>query len=114
MLLHNGSYNNGQIIGRKTVDFMSQNHLTDLQRKSVYFDQINGYGYGNLMRILVDKTAAGSNGSIGEFGWDGMPGNYFLIDPSEQLLVIYMQQIAEGQDASYRRKMRQIIYGAID
>lgn len=114
MLLHKGSCNGVQIVGRKTVDFMSQNQLTEGQRDSIYFDHIHGYGYGNLMRILLDKTAAGSNGSIGEYGWDGMPGNYFLIDPTEQLLVIYMQQIIEGQDVSFRRKMRQIIYGAMD
>ncbi len=114
MLLGNGTYKGTEIIGRKTVDFLRINQLTPEQEKTIYFDSLYGYSYGNFMRVLVDKSAASSNGSIGEYGWDGLLGNYFCVDPEEELSVIYMQQITEGADQSLRRKMRQIIYGAID
>lgn len=114
MLLGNGTYKGTEIIGRKTVDFLRTNQLTPTQEAAIYFDSLYGYSYGNFMRVLVDKSAASSNGSIGEYGWDGLPGTYFCVDPEEELAVIYMQQIAEGADQSLRRKMRQIIYGAID
>ena len=63
--------------------------------------------------MLCPEMAA-SNGSIGEYGWDGLPGTYFMIDPKEDLIMIYMQQIMQGADLSLRRKMRQIIYGALE
>ena len=57
---------------------------------------------------------AGSNGSVGEYGWDGLPGTYFMVDPKEELILVYMQQIEQGADLALRRKMRQIVYGAIE
>lgn len=114
MLLNGGEWNGRRILGRKTVEFMRTNQLTKEQMKGIYFEHAFGYGYGNLMRVLADKTVTGTNGSIGEYGWDGLPGNYFFIDPEEKMILVYMQQIAEGQDASVRRKLRQIVYGSLE
>ena len=76
-------------------------------------DSCIGYGYGNYFRILQNKAEAMSNGSIGEFGWDGLAGSYFFVDPEEELIMIYMQQIDGGCDHGFVRGMRQIVYGAI-
>ncbi|MDD3414096.1 MAG: serine hydrolase [Lachnospiraceae bacterium] len=114
MLLHNGKLNGKQILGRKTVEYMRSNQLTKEQSAGIYFEHAFGYGYGNLMRILIDKSVACSNGTLQEYGWDGLPGTYFCVDPKEQLIILYMQQICDGQEPAVRRKMRQIIYGAID
>lgn len=116
MMVNGGEYNGVRILGRKTVEFIGSNQLDDAQHAVMKKGQIGGvqgYGYGNLNRVLVDKTDALSNGSIGEYGWDGLPGTYFCIDPKEQLVIVYMQQIKQGGDYTLRRKMRQIIYGAI-
>lgn len=114
MLAAKGTYHDKRLLGRKTVEYISQNQLTDVQAKSVYFGGFEGYGYGNFMRIMMDPAAAGSNGSVGEYGWDGLPGTYFFIDPAEELTFVYMQQIEQGGDQELRRKMRQIIYAALD
>ena len=114
MLLNKGEYQGKRFLGRKTIDFISQNQLTPAQLACVNFDSVYGYGYGNFMRIMMDTSAAGSNGSVGEYGWDGLPGTYFFVDPKEELMFVYMQQIEQGADQTLRRKMRQIIYGAIE
>ncbi|MFT3983002.1 MAG: serine hydrolase domain-containing protein [Lachnospiraceae bacterium] len=114
MLAGRGEYNGVRIVGRKTVDYMTTSQLNEVQRKGIYFDSCYGYTYSNLMRILDDKGAGVSNGSYGEFGWDGLPGNYFMIDPKEDLVLLYFQQIREGADVSLRRRMRQIVYGALE
>lgn len=114
MLLDKGRYKDKQILGRKTVEWMSMNQLDSEQCDTIYFDSIYGYGYGNFMRVLEDQVVAGSNGSLGEFGWDGMAGAYFMVDPKEELTFVYMQHIRQGGDLSLRRKMRQIIYGALE
>lgn len=113
MLLNDGFYNDRQLISRKTIDFMTTNQLTTAQRADIWFDSIRGYTYSNLFRILDDKGEGATNGSYLEFGWDGLPGNYFMVDPEEDLIMLYFQQIKEGADQSLRRRMRQIVYGAL-
>jgi CubicO group peptidase (beta-lactamase class C family) len=112
MLLNKGSYHGKELIGRRTMEFMTSPQLTDAQLLTNDFESCIGYNYGNLFRVLTDPAKAASNGSIGEFGWDGLAGTYFFVDPNEELIFIYMQQIAEGLDFSFLRGLKQIIYGA--
>lgn len=114
MLAAKGTFQGKRILGRKTVEFIAENQLSPEQEKTIDFDSIFGYGYGNFMRVMKDPARAGSNGSVGEYGWDGLPGTYFFIDPKEELTLVYMQQIEQGGDLALRRKMRQIIYAALD
>ncbi|MGN0376673.1 MAG: serine hydrolase domain-containing protein [Suilimivivens sp.] len=114
MLAAKGTYHGKRLLGRKTVEYISQNQLTQNQEETVDFDSMIGYGYGNFMRVMLDPATAGSNGSVGEYGWDGLPGTYFFVDPKEELTLVYMQQIEQGADQGLRRKMRQIIYAALD
>jgi CubicO group peptidase (beta-lactamase class C family) len=112
VLLNGGTAAGKHFLGRKTVEFMHTNQLTDEQRK-MYWLNDQGYGYANLMRTLMNPEKTG-NGSVGEFGWDGLAGTYFFIDQKEDLQVVYMQQICDGGDANLRRKFRNIIYSALD
>lgn len=114
MLAAGGEYKGRRILGRKTIDFISTNQLNDQQMKWIQMESIVGYGYGNFMRVMLNPGLSGSNGSVGEYGWDGLPGTYFFVDPREELTFLYMQQIEQGADLSLRRKMRQIIYGALE
>ena len=114
MLAADGCYQGKRFLGRKTMEYIRKNQLNDLQMSWIDFDSIEGYGYGNFMRIMLEPQMAGSNGSVGEYGWDGLPGTYFMVDPKEELILVYMQQIEQGADLALRRKMRQIVYGAIE
>lgn len=109
MLLGKGSYKGVRILSERTVSLFSQNLLTPEQRKSMW-PWLSGYGYGNLMRAMVDPTQALSLGTKGEFGWDGALGTYFFVDPESDLYVVYMQQRVGG---AIRNKMRNIIYAAL-
>lgn len=113
MLLHQGTLNGVRILGRKTVEYMTQNQLSKEQEKYFDFESTKGYGYGNLFRVLLNKAEAASNGSLGEFGWSGKAGTYFMVDKEEDLVLVYMQQIAQGGDLGFRRKLRQVTYGAL-
>lgn len=114
MLLNRGIYQGTRILSRKTVDFLIQNQLNEKQLAGFQWDSIRGYGYGNLMRVLKNKSEAATNGSIGEFGWDGWTGNYFFVDPEENLVMIYMIQRTNMGTTDFTRKLRTIVYSSLD
>lgn len=114
MLVQGGIYKGKHILGRKTVDFMARNHLTERQAQSLDWDSVKGYGYGCLMRILEDGGAAGSNASYGEFGWDGWTGNYVTMDRKEDLVFLYFIQLCGAGTTPLVRKLRMATYGALE
>ncbi len=114
MLLQGGVYKGVRILGRKTVAFMAQNHLTPSQMVSLNWDSVRGHGYGCLMRVLLNQGEAGTNGSLGEFGWDGWTGNYVTIDPGEELVLLYFIQRCGAGTTAAVRKIRSVIYGSLE
>ena len=114
MLAHKGVYGGKRILGRKTVEFMTQNRLTEHQSRTLIWDSVRGYGYGCLMRVLIDQGAAGSNASLGEFGWDGWTGNYVTMDPGEDLVFLYFIQRCGAGTTPAVRKLRMATYAALE
>ena len=90
MMLGKGTYNGVRILGRKTVECMTRNHLNKEQLPWLDWEQLQGYGYGNLMRVMLDVGEAKQLGSEGEYGWDGWLGCYACMDPKEDLGIIYV------------------------
>ena len=114
MLANGGIYKGQRIIGSASVKFMATNHLTQDQAWGLDWETNKGYGYGCLMRVMVNQTKAGSQGSLGEFGWDGWTGNYFMVDPKENLVLLYFIQNRGAGTTPIVRKLRAATYGAID
>lgn len=114
MLLQKGNYKGKQLLGRKTVELMTQNHLDNQQKAGLNWDSLRGYGYGCLMRVLQDTGMAGSNGSVGEYGWDGWTGSYVTIAPDEELIILsFIQRCGAGFHPGVR-KQRMATYGALE
>ena len=113
MMLAKGEYQGKRILGRKTVEWMTQNHLNEQQLKSFDWEQLKGYGYGNLMRVMIDEAHADSFGSNGEFGWDGWLGCYVCMDPKEELAIIYVIQKCGGNGFRDIEVIRNIVYSAL-
>ncbi|NIB38152.1 beta-lactamase family protein [Pseudomaricurvus alkylphenolicus] len=90
MLLDNGIWEDQQILGRKTVELMSADHIPN--------DEVNLYrtpGYGFGFGVSVRRTLAGAHtpGSIGEFGWGGAGGTSFMVDPKEKLVTLFFTHV---------------------
>lgn len=113
MMMNKGSYGDVRILGRKTVEWMTQNHLDEKQLKWYDWDALKGYGYGNLMRVMIHEEAAESLGSNGEYGWDGWLGCYMFIDPKEELAIIYVIQKCGGNGYRDVQAIRNIVYSAL-
>ncbi len=114
MLANGGMYQGVRILGRKTIEFMAQNHLTSEQKATLLWDSTLGYGYGCLMRVLMNQGEAGTNASLGEYGWDGWTGNYMMVDPAEDLVILYFIQRCGAGFTPTVRKLRSVIYGSLE
>jgi CubicO group peptidase (beta-lactamase class C family) len=113
MLANGGELKGVRILGRKTVELMSANHLTSDQLTFYNWDYLAGYGYGLGVRTMMSPPAGGSNSSIGEFGWSGLAGTWVLIDLKEKLSAVYMQQMMPNLEAYHQPRLRNVIYGSL-
>ncbi|TVY09175.1 serine hydrolase domain-containing protein [Paenibacillus cremeus] len=114
MLARGGELDGVRILSRKTIELMAQNHLGPEQLKDFNWPQMKGYGYGLGVRVMIDPAEGGINGTIGEFGWAGLAGSWVLIDPKEQLSVVYMQQMLPSNEPYIHPRLRAVIYGALE
>lgn len=114
MMLGKGTYQGVRILGRKTVECMVRNHLNEKQMADMDWEELQGYGYGNFMRVMTDAGAANMFGSEGEFGWDGWLGSYVSIDPKEELMILFVVQKCEGSGYRNLQAIRNIIYSSLE
>jgi CubicO group peptidase (beta-lactamase class C family) len=111
MLLGGGQLDGVRLLGRKTVESMTVDHLGPLPRAGKVLPPGHGFGLG-----FAVKTALGEHtepGSIGSYGWSGAAGTAFFVDPREALFAIILVQ-APGQLDDVRELFRQMVYAAID
>ena len=113
MLLHGGTLDGVRILGRKTVDLISTDHLTPEQRKGDSWDTQRGYGYGLGVRVMTNPELAGINGSVGEWGWDGAFGNWFCVDPKENLTCVYLTTNRPGDHYRFIPKLMASMYASL-
>lgn len=116
-LANNGVGLNGvRILGKHTIDLMKTNHLNESCLKSFDWPELAGYGYGLGVRTMMDVTKAGSNASVGEFGWNGAGGSYMLADTKENLAVVYTEHVLNGALAGGRihTKLKNVVYSCIN
>jgi CubicO group peptidase (beta-lactamase class C family) len=113
LLAKGGEHEGVQLLSPKTIQLMATNHLSPKQLNDFNWQQLRGYGYGLGVRVMIDPAAGGINSSIGEFGWAGLAGSYMLVDPKEELSVVYMQQLLPSQEPYIHPRLRAAIYGAL-
>ena len=114
MLLHGGTLDGVRILGRKTVDLISTDHLTPEQRKGDSWETQRGYGYGLGVRVMTNPEMAGINGSVGEWGWDGAFGNWFCVDPKENLTCVYLTTNRPGEHYRFIPRLMASMYASLD
>lgn len=108
MMLNNGTFNGHRIISRKTVESMTTNHLGDIK-----FPWGEGSGFGLGFSIIDDIGDVGTLGSNGAYGWGGAYHSTYWVDPSEELVVVYMTNIIPAGDINDHNKLRALVYQAI-
>lgn len=110
MLLNGGRLRDTRLLSRKTVEWMTADHLGDIPRPADLVPPGHGFGLGFCVRTA--RGMVGVPGSVGNFFWHGMAGTTFWVDPAEDLVVVFMIQ-AIGQRGYYRALVRDLAYAAI-
>jgi CubicO group peptidase (beta-lactamase class C family) len=113
MLLNKGELDGKRILGRKTVEYMTRNHLpAELIPIAVFGTPFPGYGYGFLMGVMVDAVQAGMLGSEGEYYWGGL-STLFWIDPQEELIGLLLTRTEYPNHAPAYCQFRTLVYQAL-
>lgn len=119
MMLNKGSLDGKRILGRKTVELMTRNHLphnTDLAGMGMpVFSETpyDGIGFGLGVSVMLNPAAAQILGSPGEYAWGGLASTAFWIDPAEEMTVIFLTQLIPSSSHPIRRELRVLTYQAI-
>lgn len=109
MLLNNGAFNGQKLITQKTLKLMKEDHALGLKYKKLIFGKKKGFGLG----FEVIKESNTKFGSKGTFGWGGMFGTYFRIDPVENMIFIYMTQSFETYKLKLSNTYRELVYKSL-
>ena len=89
MLCNGGTLEGRRILGRKTVELMTANHMVTLPNNQAATRQ-KGFGFG--VEVTTDLGQLSVPSSIGQFGWYGAATTYCQIDPKERIVAIGLAQ----------------------
>jgi CubicO group peptidase (beta-lactamase class C family) len=118
MLRNGGTLDGAQILSPKTIELMTRNHLPDgkdlpaLSRSLFSEVTYNGVGFGLGFAVTLDTVKTMLPGTAGDYFWGGAASTYFWIDPTEDLITIFMTQLLPSTTYPIRRELRTLVYSA--
>jgi CubicO group peptidase (beta-lactamase class C family) len=112
--------NGGQLLGQRllmpnTVRNMTADHLGGMEQ---HFTQRSGFmlargvGFGLGFSVKLQEGLDPLPGSAGLYGWGGIGGTTFFVDPAKDLFGILLTQ-APNQRDQYRPLFRSLVYAAL-
>jgi len=120
MLRRKGELDGTRLLGRKTVEYMTLNHLTGGATLAAlgepsWLESFTATGTGHGLGVAVVMSAAenGVVSSAGEFFWGGMASTVFFVDPAEDLVVVQAAQLTPSTAHPIRRELRIVTHQAI-
>ena len=109
MLLNKGRFKDHQLLGRKTIELMTTDHLPLGHGPIERFGF--GYGFGvSVLRSLAEKQGIGS---IGEYGWGGAACTEEWIDPVEDMVTMVMMQLRPAGPWLKMKDIKQAVYQSL-
>ena len=112
-LINNGRYPGGQLLSRKTVAWMTADHIpARLKPLKMGAEQLD-FGFGLGFKVATSLGEARSLTSVGEYGWGGAAKTNFWIDPAEELIGLMMTQHMPLEPYPVQERFRNLTYQAI-
>lgn len=119
MLMNKGEYKGTRILGSKTVEYMSRNHLpfdqdlAAMGQSRFSETNYNGVGFGLGFSVVMNAAQSGVLSSEGEIAWGGMANTCFWVDPEEEIIVIFMTQLIPSGCYPIRGQLHAAVYQAL-
>ena len=104
MLLNDGELDGIRLLSRKSVELISQDHVGEL---------VEGLGYGLGFGTYSETSHLRELGTIGTYFWGGFFYTAFIIDPEEDMIVIFMGQLYPTGGLNLNNKVLNLAYQAI-
>jgi CubicO group peptidase (beta-lactamase class C family) len=93
MLRRGGELGGVRLLSPKTVELMTASHTHDIPRG---WPVDSGKEFGLGVDVVVDLGATQISGSPGAYGWGGIYGSAYWVDPKERLVAVFMTQLYPG------------------
>ena len=113
MLLNKGESGDVRLLGRKTVEYMTLNHLKpELLPIGIGLVTMAGKGFGLGFEVVIDAAQTGVINSNGNYGWGGAAATQFWVDPQERMVGIIMTQLMDNM-LPFQSDFRSLCYQAL-
>jgi CubicO group peptidase (beta-lactamase class C family) len=108
MLLNKGKLGDTRLLGKKTVELMTSDHLPASHPPLDF-----GFGFGLGVSVARRLGELRQIGSVGEFGWGGAAATQVWIDPQEDMVTMIMLQLLPTEKFLLMDLVKQAVYQAI-
>ena len=105
MLRNGGVYAGRRFLSAATVRWLTSGD----ERRSGGHPSWDGYDYSKLMRICVQPSRAGGLATLGEYGWDGWLGTYFMNFPEADLTLLVGINVTDTGTCPLTRRIRNAV-----
>jgi len=128
MLLRGGLTRDGKrICSKKTIEWMSSNHLRSPKDNSLQtvrsmgcgnltIDMPHGVGFGLGFAVAVDVPVDSMIISKGTFYWSGAASTFFWVDPQEDLVLVFCTQLLmpDPLENPIHPSLHAVVYGSME
>jgi len=111
LMRNRGSLEGSRLVSRKTVEWMTSDHLGAIPAHGELL--MPGYGFGLGFSVRTHAGLAPLPGSLGQYFWSGIGGTLFFVDPAEDMFALLLTQ-APNQRIFFRHLFRHLVYAALD
>lgn len=113
MLRNQGALQGTRLLGRKTWELMTCNHLPVSMLPMSNLETMPGLGFGLGVSVLLNVAEFGALGSAGTFSWSGLASTTFWVDPKEDLIAILLTQFVATGPKPLHFDFRNLVYQAL-
>jgi CubicO group peptidase (beta-lactamase class C family) len=114
MLLNGGELDGARLLTPQSVQLMTTPALPpDVRFVGGLAGPSLGTSFGLGFAVRTSTNFGTIPGSVGSFGWSGIWGTRFWVDPAEKIVAVQMIQVREEKAGPPRMAMRSLTYGAL-
>ncbi len=113
-LINEGRYEDGRLLSRKTIEWMTANHMPPALMPIRMGENVLDHGFGLGFGVVTALGASRSLASVGRYGWGGAANTDFWVDPVEGMVGLMMTQYMPLEPYPAQERFRNLAYQAID